>query len=364
MTNHTTNLKKTLKTAHAQVALRAEVKERMRQELLAYSDMHAVVEPLAPVRNASVSVWSSMRLRAFGALAMVLVVAVTGAQVTAAAEGALPGDLLYPVKVSVAEPVSLAFASSPAKRATLAAEFAGRRIDEASKLSVAGKLDEQAATELAIRFDTHATVLAEVSGDDTEQSDSEAAQVRIARVQLAERLQNEVALLATAEAPVAATLALARTESASADAVMDTPEPAVATFVGRALATSMRLALIADTTSSLAVSLPVNTVASAKQGAGGGVSGTATIAARVADAEPAPVDADVMLMSVMMTEPTLDDDSASSSASTTASTTASSTSTTSASAGESKGSRGEGGSTNTAVPSVRVIPTIKSFISW
>jgi hypothetical protein len=63
-----------------------------------------------------------------------------GSSISYAAENALPGDLLYPIKVEVNEPVELALATSPEAKASLSVSFADRRLEEAGKLAAAGKL--------------------------------------------------------------------------------------------------------------------------------------------------------------------------------------------------------------------------------
>ena len=67
------------------------------------------------------------------ALAMVLVVA-SGGYIVTAAEGSLPGDRLYDVKVAV-ENLRLNLAASTKARVELQVEFATRRLDELSKLT-------------------------------------------------------------------------------------------------------------------------------------------------------------------------------------------------------------------------------------
>lgn len=144
------------------LALPAADRERMRAVLSSYADLHA--GPVAvPARSFSFS-YSFLRSRSLyaSAFALVLIVA-TGAQATSASERALPGDILYPVKVSVAEPVKLALSISSERKAALSAEFASRRVNEAATLSVRGELDEETASELASRFEEHVDTFAKES---------------------------------------------------------------------------------------------------------------------------------------------------------------------------------------------------------
>jgi len=138
-------------------------KERMRADLSAYADLHALTDLVKrlPVRSpfSFASFMVPTRSLYAGALTLVLMVA-GGTQASLASEGAVPGDILYPIKVAVSEPLSFVFTPSTEGKATLAARFASRRVDEAAALSSVGKLDEETAQDLAARFDAHVDVLA------------------------------------------------------------------------------------------------------------------------------------------------------------------------------------------------------------
>lgn len=73
-----------------------------------------------------------------------------------AAEGALPGDLLYPIKVSVNEKVVSALAVSAESKATLEAKFAERRLSEATNLAAENKLTADNSAKLSSDFAKHA----------------------------------------------------------------------------------------------------------------------------------------------------------------------------------------------------------------
>lgn len=88
--------------------------------------------------------------------AMALVLVFGGASTTAAAQGALPGDLLYPVKISINEAVEVALATTPVARAEVSAKLAERRVEEAEALAATGKLNTEVGTKLAANFEEHA----------------------------------------------------------------------------------------------------------------------------------------------------------------------------------------------------------------
>ena len=73
-----------------------------------------------------------------------------------AAEGSMPGDLLYPVKVGVNEKVGGALALSSESKAKLQAEFAERRLSEATNLAVDNKLTADVRAKLSDDFAKHA----------------------------------------------------------------------------------------------------------------------------------------------------------------------------------------------------------------
>ncbi len=141
-----------------EVRLTTEEKTQMRSALLEH--MHAgVPTPGRPVPSPYFA-FSIFHVRAFaGALIVVFLVSTGG--ISYAAEGALPGDLLYPIKISVNEEVRVALARSDVERAAVEAERAERRLEEAGKLASVGKLSPGLEQEIAMRFEAQANVVAE-----------------------------------------------------------------------------------------------------------------------------------------------------------------------------------------------------------
>src|SRR3989344_6975993 len=90
------------------------------------------------------------------ALAGLVLFVFAGTGTVSAAQGALPGDLLYPVKVSVNEKVEVALAPTPAAKAEVQVRLAERRVDEARELSARGRLDKKSAKALTDDFVEHA----------------------------------------------------------------------------------------------------------------------------------------------------------------------------------------------------------------
>lgn len=87
--------------------------------------------------------------------AVILLVLMIGGGTSFAAQSALPGDFLYPVKVEINENVESAFAVSNKSEATLQAKLVEERLSEAEKLAVKGTLTNEASLELRNRIEAH-----------------------------------------------------------------------------------------------------------------------------------------------------------------------------------------------------------------
>lgn len=87
-------------------------------------------------------------------MAAVLVV-LLGGGTAYAAQGALPGELLYSVKVGVNEPVRQALAVSTEAKAAFHTSVAQTRLEEAETLAAKGKLDATAGATIETSLDLH-----------------------------------------------------------------------------------------------------------------------------------------------------------------------------------------------------------------
>lgn len=99
-------------------------------------------------------------LRPIPIMAGFLIVAVTGGGVSLAAENSLPGDVLYPIKVSVNEEVRAALTISKEKKDEWSAQRAERRLEEAEKLDEEGRLDAEKIARLSEAFDRQTAKIA------------------------------------------------------------------------------------------------------------------------------------------------------------------------------------------------------------
>ena len=95
----------------------------------------------------------SMRLVSFS-MVLVLFFGVSGAAAYAA-EDTVPGDLLYPLKVEVTEPLRARFHWNPERRAQWAARRIERRMEEGEELIRRGHRPPKSLEELQVRMGQH-----------------------------------------------------------------------------------------------------------------------------------------------------------------------------------------------------------------
>lgn len=101
-------------------------------------------------------------------LAGLLLFMLAGSGTVSAAQGALPGDILYPIKLAVNEKVEVALAPNASAKVEVQVRLAGRRVAEAQTLAAQGRLDEKTANLLTDDFNEHAALaLAESEPEDS-----------------------------------------------------------------------------------------------------------------------------------------------------------------------------------------------------
>jgi hypothetical protein len=93
------------------------------------------------------------------AFAVLVIMVGVGGGAAYAAQDALPGDALYPVKVAVTEPIEGALAASPEAKRAWNAKVAETRLDEAAALAKKGALTAATSEELAANFNAHAAAI-------------------------------------------------------------------------------------------------------------------------------------------------------------------------------------------------------------
>lgn len=150
--------------------LSAGLKARMREELDSYADFHAVRvaedgRSIKQVQSHSVfTLFTNSQLRIMKAT--LLIALLVGAGGTSfAAQGAVPGDLLYPVKVHVNENVRSALTVGADAEAQLQADILSERLQEAQTLAARGKLEGEVAATVSTSIAAQVKKAVEVSGE-------------------------------------------------------------------------------------------------------------------------------------------------------------------------------------------------------
>ena len=142
----------------------AEVKglpEKNRLRMRALLSEYAALQPRRDgVITAKSTPWSAVLFETFrrlstrpAVIALILLVFLgTSGSLAYAAEGTIPGDALYPLKVDVTEPLRTALTIIPSAQADWQVTLATRRADEAATLASRGALSTSTQRDLAIRF--------------------------------------------------------------------------------------------------------------------------------------------------------------------------------------------------------------------
>jgi len=96
----------------------------------------------APIKSIFVTFWDTyiVERKFMPTMALIAILLVTGGT-SLAAENALPGDSLYPMKINVNEQIQALAATTPEAKAKFAAESTSQRLKEAAILSNRGQLD-------------------------------------------------------------------------------------------------------------------------------------------------------------------------------------------------------------------------------
>ena len=151
-------------SAATEVSMDADVKKKTRAMLAEYASMKPVRPAGAGTQKAApASVLSYFQqhthLTPMPVFVAALIFMFTGGTAYAA-QGALPGDPLYPIKVGVTEPLQGALATTPQAKAEWSVELAQRRLQEASTLASQGRLNNNTSNEIQTNLDAQVQVAA------------------------------------------------------------------------------------------------------------------------------------------------------------------------------------------------------------
>jgi hypothetical protein len=163
-----------LKQEAAKLMLSAQEKSAMKARIFGMPSPANVSPKQSPY---FIFTYQFMQARVLAPLAVLLVVFL-GGSTAAAAQGALPGDALYPIKISFNEAVEVALATTPVAKAEVSAELAVRRVEEAEVLAARGELTPETGEKLASSFETHAENATELAGKVEAEDPAAAASLR------------------------------------------------------------------------------------------------------------------------------------------------------------------------------------------
>lgn len=153
-------VRKLKKSAH-RIKLNTDEKSSLEKNILAFMNANPIQSERIENKRRHIShahgqtfLFSFLnRKYMFATLAVVIVLVLSGG-VSYAAEGSVPGNVLYPIK-QVNEEVRSALAISDEDQAKWDAERAERRLEEASTLALSGKLDPKTEVSISTQLQAH-----------------------------------------------------------------------------------------------------------------------------------------------------------------------------------------------------------------
>lgn len=149
-----------------------EIKEikmtALEKERIFESVVHSPISYEQPIKSpwtifSFISVIHKNRLVYYGFVFSLAVVMGGGA--VFASGNSLPGNVFYPLKVSVVEPIHSAFTFSPKKKAQYESNLATKRMIEAETLKSQGKLDKAKEERLSLLLEDHTNAFNKVIND-------------------------------------------------------------------------------------------------------------------------------------------------------------------------------------------------------
>ena len=151
------NLEKIIKSLE-EVRLSSFEKEQMLSQMRAFVGFHAVRKE-AGIRHKEgrqkPSFISLIIRKKIMPIGIIIALLLSGGGVSYAAEQALPGDTLYPIKVRVNEEIREWASLSSEAKANWEGRRAERRLEEVERLALSGNLTEELEKRLEERFETH-----------------------------------------------------------------------------------------------------------------------------------------------------------------------------------------------------------------
>lgn len=137
------------------VSLSDNQKNQMRTGLLSAISKQTQTPQKSPYMVANWFSHISRKTFIYTPIAAVMILILGGSGMAAAAEGALPGDLLYPIKTNITEQVLSLFSHSAEEKAEFATELVNRRLGEINQLATEGRLTSGARSKIEQQVSNH-----------------------------------------------------------------------------------------------------------------------------------------------------------------------------------------------------------------
>ncbi|MES2749179.1 MAG: DUF5667 domain-containing protein [Patescibacteria group bacterium] len=153
------------------IKLSDSARTRIADNLQAYASFHAVRggEESRFISEVPATASTSLLSLRYSFMPLMLILAVViGGSTTFAAQTAVPGDFLYPVKTEFNENIRTAFAFSADSEAKVHTALLEERIEEAQTLQAEGRLTAETATEVSTAISNQFAVATEASAKSSE----------------------------------------------------------------------------------------------------------------------------------------------------------------------------------------------------
>lgn len=153
-----TNFEEKLKNISQKVSLTSDERSAIKKILLEEIEKTNAGAGISPYTN----VWFFVRKHTVSVAFVAILF--FGGSVSTLAEGALPGSILYPLKVGVNEEVRGWFATGERAKSEWQIALAERRLDEVEKLQEVGPLNPDTKEDIEAKIETYARRAEEASG--------------------------------------------------------------------------------------------------------------------------------------------------------------------------------------------------------
>lgn len=143
------------------LSMTTDEKAKMLHNLSIYVDSKTPVKSPMSILSYFLPTQRKLSVVVAGALIIIL----SGGSLAFASEISLPGDLLYPIKTKILEPVKIAIARNSESKAMIETKLANKRLEEAEKLERIGRLTPERKKYLDESFESHVSKFNKIKKD-------------------------------------------------------------------------------------------------------------------------------------------------------------------------------------------------------